>query len=100
ASQSWFDSTLFVITADHTALSEYPFYQGKVGMYSIPVIFYQHHSALKGISAITTQQIDIQPSILDYLHFDEPFFSFGESVFDSTADHFAVNYLNDTYQFL
>jgi phosphoglycerol transferase MdoB-like AlkP superfamily enzyme len=96
----FFDNTLFVITADHTALSEYPFYQNKVGMYSIPVIFYQHNSALKGRSDLTTQQIDIMPSVLDYVDFDEPFFSFGESVFDSTADHFAVNFLNDNYQLL
>jgi hypothetical protein len=34
------------------------------------------------------------------LHFDQPFFSFGQSVFDTTADHFAVNYLNDVYQIL
>jgi phosphoglycerol transferase MdoB-like AlkP superfamily enzyme len=95
---SWFDSTLFIITADHTALSEQPFYQSKVGMYAVPVIFYQHHSDLKGISLLTTQQADIFPSILNYLHFDQPFFSFGESVFDSAADHFAVNYLNDSYQ--
>ncbi len=96
----WFDKTLFVITADHTALSEYPFYQNKVGMYSIPIIFYQHNSALKGTSTITTQQIDIMPSVLDYVHFDEPFFSFGESVFDTTAVHCAVNFLNDNYQIL
>ncbi len=96
----WFDSTLFVITGDHTALSEYPFYQNKVGMYAIPVIFYQRGSLLKGTSALTTQQIDILPSVLDYLHFDQPFFAFGQSVFDTTAVHFAVNYLNDLYQVL
>jgi hypothetical protein len=96
----WFDQTLFVITADHTALSEYPFYQNRVGMYAIPVIYYQHNSNLKGQSESTTQQIDIMPSVLNYVHYDEPFFSFGESVFDSTADHFAVNFFNDTYQLL
>jgi phosphoglycerol transferase MdoB-like AlkP superfamily enzyme len=95
---TWFDSTLFVITADHTALSEYPFYQSKVGMYSVPIIYFQHGSSLKGESQLTTQHIDIMPSVLDYLHFDQPFFTFGQSVFDSSADHFAVNYLNDSYQ--
>jgi len=96
----WFDHTLFVLTADHTALSEYPFYQSKVGMYSIPIIFYRHDSELKGSSDITAQQIDILPSVLDYLHFDQSFFAFGESVFDSTTGHFAVNYLNDTHQLI
>ena len=100
SSKPWFANTLFVLVADHTALSEYPFYQNKVGMYSVPIIYYHKNSGLKGRSPLTTQQIDILPSILDYLHFDQPFFSFGESVFDSVADHFAVNFLNDTYQIL
>ncbi len=96
----WFDSTLFVITADHTALSEYPSYESKLGIYSIPIIFYRHDGSLKGSSGLTTQQIDILPSILDYLHFDQPFFSFGQSVFDTSASHFAINYLNDSYQYI
>ena len=100
STMAWFDSTLFVITADHTALSEYPFYQSKVGMYSIPIIFYKPKSEMKGVSQITTQQIDILPSVLDYLNFDSPFFSFGKSVFDSTSNRIAVNYLNDIYQIL
>jgi len=97
---SWFDNTLFVLVADHTALSEESFYQNNVGIFSIPLIFYQHNSHLKGLSDQTAQQIDIMPSILDYLHFDQPFFSLGESVFDSTADHFAVSYFNDSYQII
>ena len=45
-------------------------------------------------------RIDILPSILDYLHFDAAYFSFGKSVFDSSAQHCAFNFLNDTYQIL
>jgi len=95
---SWFDSTLFVITADHTSELVYSKYQTRLGMYAIPIIYYQHNSSLKGKSALITQQIDIMPSVLDYLHYDKFFFSFGESVFDTTAIHFAINYTNETYQ--
>mgnify|MGYP003335980304 CR=1 FL=1 len=94
----WFDSTLFVITADHTALSEVPFYHTSVGMYSIPVLYYRHNPSLKNISSVTTQQTDILPSVLHYLNYDEPFVAFGTSVFDSTSSHFAVNFQNDIYQ--
>lgn len=97
---SWFDSTLFVITGDHTAISEYPFYQSRVGMYAVPVIFFQPHDTLAGKSSVTTEQIDIIPGILDYLHYDEPYFALGTSMFDSTTDHFAVNYMNGTYQLI
>jgi len=95
---TWYDSTLFVITGDHTAISEYPFYQGRIGMYAVPVIFFQPHDSLTGKVATTTEQIDILPGVLDYLHYDESFFAFGTSMFDTTAGHSAVNYINGTYQ--
>lgn len=96
----WFDSTLFVITADHTALSEVPFYHTGVGMYSIPVLFYQHNVLTESVSTITTQQSDIFPSVLHYLNYDEPFIAFGESVFDSSVSHFAMSFQNDVYQII
>lgn len=78
--QPWFNNTLFVITADHTSVSEDPFYSNLVGQYSIPILIYK-----KGIapekSNKTVQQIDILPTILDYMNFDKPYYSFGESMF-------------------
>ena len=100
SSQPWYNNTLFVITADHTALSEKPFYQNRVGMYSIPVIYFCPDGSLKGNSLRTTQQIDILPSVLDFLHYDKPFFAFGTSVFDSVASGTAVNFINDSYQLI
>ncbi|MCX6275877.1 MAG: sulfatase-like hydrolase/transferase [Bacteroidetes bacterium] len=97
---SWYDSTLFVITGDHTAISETPFYQTRVGMYALPVIFFQPTDAISVIKNETTSQIDITPGVLDYLHYDEPFFSFGTSMFDSLGEHTSVSYLNSTYQLI
>jgi phosphoglycerol transferase MdoB-like AlkP superfamily enzyme len=96
----WYDSTLFVLVADHAGPSEDIYYSSRLGMYEIPIIYYMPHSNLKGISHITTQQIDIMPSVLDYLHYPQSYFSFGTSVFDSNAkiNHYAINYLNDVYQ--
>jgi arylsulfatase A-like enzyme len=96
----WFDSTLFVITADHAGPSTDPYYSNRLGMYEIPIIFYSPHSNLKGRSHITTQQIDIMPSILDYLHYPLQYFAFGTTVFDHSNpnSHYAINYLNDVYQ--
>ncbi|CAN5687459.1 LTA synthase family protein [soil metagenome] len=98
AKTSWYDSTLFVITGDHTAISETPFYQGHVGMYALPIIFYQPCDTNSGMNTTITQQMDIIPGILDYVQYDEPFFSFGTSMFDTTASHEAVNYINGIYQ--
>jgi hypothetical protein len=46
------------------------------------------------------QQIDIMPSVLDILHFDKPYFSFGNSVFDTRKTHFSISYINGEYQLI
>ena len=95
----WFDSTLFVITADHTGPSADVYFSNRVGMYEIPIIYYMHNSSLKGMSNMVTQHVDIMPSVLDYIHYPYPYFAFGKSVFDNNpSTHFAVSYINGVYQ--
>ncbi len=96
----WYKNTLFVLCADHTSVSSDPFYLNKIGNYSIPIIYYMANSNLKGLDTVTTQQIDIMPSVLDYLNYPQPYFSFGNSVFDTTVQHFAVTYNNNKYQLI
>ena len=97
---AWFENTLFVITSDHTTISNQAYYQTKTGIYAIPVAFYIPGDKLSGVSDRTTQQIDILPSTLDYLHFPEPYFALGTSVFDSTATPYAINFLLDNNQLI
>jgi phosphoglycerol transferase MdoB-like AlkP superfamily enzyme len=96
----WFDSTLFVLTADHTYQGYYPFYRTSVGKYSIPIIFYRHGKNWVNPEIKTVQQSDILPSILDYLGYGEDFIAFGQSVFDPAAKHFAISYLSGIYQLI
>ena len=96
----WFDRTLFVITADHTSEAWLPWYQTRPGNYAIPILFYRHNSSLKGHLAMTMQQTDILPSVLDYLHFARPFVAFGQSIFQPEAPHLAVTYLNNSWQLI
>jgi phosphoglycerol transferase MdoB-like AlkP superfamily enzyme len=96
----WFSNTLFVLVADHTGISNDPFYSNRIGNYSIPIIYYLPGSDLKGSDSTITQQIDIMPSVLDYMNYPKPYFAFGNSVFDSTASHFSMNYINEQYQFI
>jgi phosphoglycerol transferase MdoB-like AlkP superfamily enzyme len=93
----WFKNTLFVLVADHTGISNDQFFSNRIGNYSIPIIYYLPESKLKGIDSTITQQIDIMPSVLDYLHYPKAYFTFGSSLFDSTASHFAMNYINGSY---
>ncbi len=95
----WFKNTLFVITADHTSLSEHRQYQTGLGSYRIPILFYQYGSSLKGLNTTVVQQADILPSIMDYLNFQSPFISFGESVFRPDKKHYAISFINNIYQY-
>ena len=87
----WFKNTLFVITADHATVSHFPEYQNAVGYYSIPILFYYPGGNLKGKLDKTVQQIDIMPTVLNYLKYDKPYFSYGFDAFDLHNDNFAVN---------
>lgn len=98
--EKWFDNTLFVITADHASESVFPYYQTRSGIYSIPLIFYQKNNINPCKNITLAQQTAILPSILDYLNFDHPFVSFGESVFDTTHSHYAINYMDHIYQLI
>src|SRR5690606_3958178 len=97
--QKYYENTLFVLVADHTAQTEVPYYQGRTGMYRVPLVFH-HSDKLKGVDSTVSQQSDIFPSVLDYLNIPANFLCFGNSVFDKNAAHFAVNYLSGVYQYI
>jgi phosphoglycerol transferase MdoB-like AlkP superfamily enzyme len=98
--KDWFEKTLFIITADHTGPQNNPNTATLTDRYRIPLIFFHSGTDLKGIENKVVQQIDILPSVLDYLNYDEPFFSFGESVFNKNYEGYAINFGNDQYQFI
>lgn len=94
----WFVNTLFVITADHTNESVHREFQNNFGSYCIPIIFFKPGSTLKGCRNKIAQQIDIMPSVLSYLNFDEEFIAFGNNLFDDSGKSFAFNTSGSTYQ--
>jgi len=99
----WFKNTLFVITPDHCSpMSSNAYYASGTGRYEIPIIFYAPgDQELKGRrNNVLMQQMDIMPSILDYLHFDKPFFSFGNSVFRGLKSRFVINQLSGVYHWI
>lgn len=95
---SWYKNTLFVITADHANAIQRQEYQNEAGYFSIPIIFYQPGSNLKGYDTTTVaQQSDIMPTILNYLGYDKPYFAYGQDLLNADSSKFAINYLNGTY---
>ena len=97
---NWYKNTIFVITADHTSETIIPEYQTKLGLYRIPILFFDPSGKLTGQTSETASQADIMPSVLSFLNFNEPVFSLGNNLFNKEEQHFAVNYLNGVYQFI
>ncbi|MCJ7447235.1 MAG: sulfatase-like hydrolase/transferase [Bacteroidales bacterium] len=97
SSAPWFQNTLFVITADHTNESIHKEFQNDYGSYCIPVIFYKPGSDLNGIRKRIAQQIDIMPTILSYLNYDEEYIAFGNNLLDDSYESFAFNTNGSTY---
>jgi phosphoglycerol transferase MdoB-like AlkP superfamily enzyme len=97
----WYYNTLFILTADHSlAPIDHEKYKSAIGSFSVPVIFYKPGSSIVGIDSSLVQQIDIFPSVLGYLNYDEPWFSFGNDRFNPGEKPFVVNYFNGLYQFM
>lgn len=99
SSKPWFQNTIFLITADHTSEAFIPYYNTRLGIYKVPIIIYGKDVKPKVYTQII-QHIDIMPTLLDLINYDTDFYSLGSSAFDSTAPHFAVNYINNTFQFI
>ncbi|MBR1766382.1 MAG: sulfatase-like hydrolase/transferase [Bacteroidales bacterium] len=97
--QPWFKNTLFVITADHTNQVQYDESRTATGVFSIPIAIYDPSGQLPtGKHRGVMQQIDIMPTILGILGYDEPYPAFGKNVL-ATPD-WAVNYTGGIYQYI
>ena len=94
----WFKNTLFVITADHIGKSFNNQFKTYKGIYEIPILLFDPSSVIENHSGNIAQQIDIMPTVLDYLHYDKPFNAFGNSMLDSTSRSYAYMYTNNIYQ--
>ncbi len=95
----WFNNTLFIITADHVGANQRPEFQNEIGYFSVPIIFFKPGSNLVGVDTITNaQQIDIMPTVLNYLGYNKDYFSFGKDLFNPSERNMAFNWLNDSYR--
>ncbi len=101
SAQPWFNNTIFVITGDHISGRYHEEYKTSLGSFGVPLIFYTPGQQLPArIDYRVAQQIDVMPTILNYLGYDQPYFAFGNDLFDDRADHFAVNYPGNVFQLI
>jgi len=100
SSMPWYNNTLFVICADHTSVSYFDDYKTSLGRLSIPIIYFHPTDiSFKGKCLLPTQQIDIMPTIFDYLNYPDKFIAFGESIYNH-SNHFCCIFNNDIYQII
>lgn len=98
--EKWYNNTLFVLSADHTsACGQEAIYKNNLGKFRIPILFFDPSNPnLKGVSDKNFQQIDIMPSILDYLDLDSQIVAFGKSY--KSKDNYVVNYIDNQYNYI
>lgn len=91
----WYSNTLFVLTADHSSFPLHPDFTNDLGTFCIPLVFHCADGSLRGMDTVrVAQQIDIMPTVLNWLGYEKPYISFGKDLFDPHSPDFAVNYMN------
>jgi len=98
--EKWYKNTLFVITADHTSSgAKTKFYNTNVGKFRIPILFFDpSNKDFIGTHQKNFQQVDILPSVLEYLGISAKTISYGKS-YTSNKD-FVVYYLDNIYHLI
>lgn len=99
---SWFNNTLFIFVADHA--SGYIAHKESStsrGGTSIIYFMYTPNHSLQGRCDQVAQQIDIMPTVLGLLGYNQPYFAFGRDYFNEPErPAIATNCVNQIYQYL
>ena len=100
--QPWYNNTLFVITADHTNVGEQNKYKTDLGLFRVPILFFDPSGQLpRGVSDAVAQQTDIMPTLLGLLDYPLPYLAYGIDLLASPPrDTWAVSYTNGIYQYV
>lgn len=86
--QPWFDKTVFVITADHSSSKRtHAEYKTTLGDYRVPILIYDPSGEIpRGKQKGIAQQIDIMPTMLNYVGYDRPYVAFGKDLLNTPSD--------------
>ena len=100
--QPWYKNTIFIMTSDHTNAIDHKEYATDLGVYVAPILFFDPSGEMpRGQHHGIAQQIDIMPTILNYLGYNKPYVAFGIDLLNTPADKtWAVSYNGGIYQYV
>lgn len=100
AKMPWYKNTLFILTADHSTVAWHDEYKTSIGAFAVPIIIFDPSGDLKGQIDQPVQQIDIFPTVMNYLHYNKPYFAFGNDMLKQDKNHFVINTIDGDYQMI
>lgn len=100
--QPWYKNTIFIMTSDHTNAIDHKEYATDLGVYVAPILFFDPSGEMpRGQRQGIAQQIDIMPTVLNYLGYNKPYVAFGIDLLNTPADKtWAVSYNGGIYQYV
>lgn len=96
--KDWYSETVFLLTADHVGPNKSQDGNTKYSRYQIPICIFDPNADRKLPPQPLMQQVDILPSLLDYIGYDAPYSSFGQSVFDTLSPRYSAVFAEGLYQ--
>ncbi len=96
--EPWYDSTLFIITADHAYEGSDAFTRNPYGNFLIPILFYHPAADTAFYNQDFMQQTDLMPSLFAYLDLQKPMCCFGQNIFEPEHIPVAFNRHSGVYQ--
>ena len=99
--EPWYKNTVFILTGDHTNMSNHTEYKSPINQFSTSLIIYDPSGQLQsGMRDGIAQHSDILPTVLNLVGYDKTYMAFGCDLFNTPANNtWAVNYLDGTYQY-
>ena len=97
--KEWFNSTIFAFVADHVSCEHYAERTNcSPGDFHVIGLLYTPDGSLGGCSDSPASQIDIMPTLLGILGYDQSYFAYGRDLFEPQSRPVTVVYDNGVYK--
>lgn len=98
----WYDNTVFILVGDHgrrfdgNPPASSPYVQSHI----LFLVFDPSGGIQPGVDEKVVSQFDVTPTIFGLVYYDKPYVSVGEDMFSPNHKGYAMNMINEQYQFI